>query len=363
VQFSRFVGLDVHAETTSICMCDRNGRVLHETVIPTTAAALRRYFRVHRGRIAATLEEGSLASWVYQVLHGRVADLLVCNPRHNRLLNAGSKSDRIDAKKLAELLRIGTLRRVHHDAQPLEIRELVTHYDVLVTDVVRVMLRIRALYRSNGVRLTGDQPHARRTRRKFMRLVRNEIAGRRLERLYRQLDTLTTLRDEARLDMLAAAARYPAFPLLQTIPHVGDIRAAQLLAWVAVRHFPTRSHLWSYAGFAVVTRSSSDHDRDGKRTDRKRKSRGLNLNCNPRLKRVLKDIALGISIGRGPMRGVFDAYIARGLSVKVARVALGRRVAAIVRAVLRDQHPFDEKRLPGAGSEQERDPLPTEARA
>jgi hypothetical protein len=119
VQFSRFVGLDVHDQTTSICMRDREGRILHETVIPTSAAALRRYFRVHRGRIAVTVEEGSLAGWVYQILHDRVADLLVCNPRHNRLLNAGSKSDRIDARKLSELLRLGALTLVHHDAQPL----------------------------------------------------------------------------------------------------------------------------------------------------------------------------------------------------------------------------------------------------
>src|SRR5689334_18846285 len=87
VQCSRFVGLDVHDATTSICMRDRDGRILHETVIPTTTAALRRYFRLHRGRIAVTFEEGTLAGWLYQILHDQVAQLIVCNPRHNRLLN------------------------------------------------------------------------------------------------------------------------------------------------------------------------------------------------------------------------------------------------------------------------------------
>jgi hypothetical protein len=92
-------------------------------------------------------------------------------------------------------------------------------------------------------------------------------------------------------------------------------------------------------------------------------SRGLNMNYNPRLKRVLKDIALGLSLGRGRLRELFDASVARGLSVPVARVALARRVASIVRAVLRDEHPFDETRLPGGGSEQEMVLLPSEARA
>ena len=130
----RFVGLDVHVATTSVCMRDSAGRILHETVIPTTAPALRRYVRVHRGPLAVVLEEGSLASWVYQVLAGSVAKLVVCNPRHNRLLHSGLKNDRVDAAKLAELLRLGA---VQHDTQPVAIRELVLHYDVLVTDVMR----------------------------------------------------------------------------------------------------------------------------------------------------------------------------------------------------------------------------------
>ena len=176
-------------------------------------------------------------------------------------------------------------------------------------------------------------------------------------------DALTALRDEAREDLLAEAARYPEFSLLQTIPYVGSIRAAHLIAWVAVRHFPSRRHLWSYAGFAVVTRSSSDHHADGRPNERKRLSRGLSTNCNTRLKRVLKDIALGVSTGRGVLRSIFDAYVERGLSVQVARVAVARRMASVIRAVLRDRAPFDASRLPGAGREQESEPLPTEVRA
>jgi hypothetical protein len=87
------------------------------------------------------------------------------------------------------------------------------------------------------------------------------------------------------------------------------------------------------------------------------------MNCNTRLKRVLKDIALGVSLGRGKLRSIFDAYVERGLSVQVARVAVARRMASVIRAVLRDRMPFDESRLPGAGREQESEPLPTEVRA
>ena len=52
-----------------------------------------------------TFEEGTCAAWLYDLLNPHVAKLVVCNPRKNALLKYGNKSDRIDARKLAELLR------------------------------------------------------------------------------------------------------------------------------------------------------------------------------------------------------------------------------------------------------------------
>jgi hypothetical protein len=59
-----------------------------------------------------TLEEGTWAAWLYDVLRPQVQEMVVCNPRRNALLKEGSKSDRVDAPKLSELLRAGLLRPV-----------------------------------------------------------------------------------------------------------------------------------------------------------------------------------------------------------------------------------------------------------
>ncbi len=61
-----------------------------------------------------TFEEGTWAAWLYDVLKPHVTHLVVCNPRKNALLKVGSKSDRIDARKLAELLRGNHLKSVYH---------------------------------------------------------------------------------------------------------------------------------------------------------------------------------------------------------------------------------------------------------
>ena len=74
---------------------------------------------------------------------------MVCNPRKNALLKSGSKSDRIDARKLAELLRAGLLSRVYHgESHRLKLKELGRTYRAITDDTTRVMRRLKALYRT-----------------------------------------------------------------------------------------------------------------------------------------------------------------------------------------------------------------------
>jgi hypothetical protein len=64
--------------------------------------------------LPVTLEEGTHSAWLYDLLAPQVKKLVVCNPRKNALLKSGSKSDAIDARKLAELLRAEMLAPVYH---------------------------------------------------------------------------------------------------------------------------------------------------------------------------------------------------------------------------------------------------------
>ncbi len=74
---------------------------------------------------------------------------MVCDPRKNALLKDGSKSDRIDARKLAELLRGNQLSSVYHgDHGVRTLKELGRSYLTITKDLTRVMSRIKALYRS-----------------------------------------------------------------------------------------------------------------------------------------------------------------------------------------------------------------------
>jgi hypothetical protein len=77
-----------------------------------------------------------------------VHEVLVCDPRRNALLKEGNKSDKVDARKLADLLRTGMLRPVYHGEHGLRtLRELGRSYQTISQDLNRVMNRIKALYR------------------------------------------------------------------------------------------------------------------------------------------------------------------------------------------------------------------------
>src|SRR5262250_845908 len=152
----KYIGLDVHKEAIAIAVLNGAGKLVMESIIETKALTLVQFLQGLRGELHVTLEEGTWAAWLYDVLNPRVHEVVVCNPRRNALLKEGSKSDRVDARKLAELLRAGLLRPVYHGENGLRtLRELARSYSTLSQDMSRVMNRIKALYRSWGIPCGG----------------------------------------------------------------------------------------------------------------------------------------------------------------------------------------------------------------
>ena len=79
--------------------------------------------------LQVTLEEGTWAAWLYDLLKPHVTEVLVCNPRKSALLKDGSKSDRIDARKLAEQLYRNKIKPVYHGEHGLRtLKELARSY-------------------------------------------------------------------------------------------------------------------------------------------------------------------------------------------------------------------------------------------
>jgi transposase len=102
----KYIGLDVHQATISVAVMDSQGKVVMESILETKASTLLEFFAGLRGSLFVTFEEGTWAAWLYDLLKPHVTEVLVCNPRKIPLLKQGNKSDKIDARKLAERLRL-----------------------------------------------------------------------------------------------------------------------------------------------------------------------------------------------------------------------------------------------------------------
>ncbi len=161
----KYVGLDVHQSTICVAVLDADGKLVMQSVLATHAAAIVDFCAGLRGTFHVTFEEGTHSAWLYDLLLRRVAKLVVCNPRKNALLKAGNKSDAIDARKLAELLRAGLLSPVYHGQNSTAaVKQLGRSYAALTEDTTRIMGRIKALYRSQAIACAGKKPYGPRHR-------------------------------------------------------------------------------------------------------------------------------------------------------------------------------------------------------
>ena len=126
---AKYIGLDVHQTTISAAVLDSTGKLVMESILETKAATILQFAHGLRGSLHVAFEEGTCAAWLHDLLKPHVTKVLVCDPRKNSLLKAGNKNDRIDARKLADLLRTGLLSAVYHGENGLRtLRELARSY-------------------------------------------------------------------------------------------------------------------------------------------------------------------------------------------------------------------------------------------
>ena len=346
----KYIGMDVHKESISIAVMNSAGKIVMECVIETKASTILQFIQGLRGELQVTFEEGTWAAWLYDLLKPHVTEVLVCDPRKNALLKEGSKGDRIDARKLAELLRLNRLKPVYHGEHGIRtLKELARSYLTITKDVTRVMNRLKALYRSWAIPCASTEVYAPRHRSEWLGKISEAGVRRRAEHYYQQLDVLRLLRQEVRGDLLVESKKHKAWKLLRQIPGIGPIRAALLIAIMQTPHrFRTKRQLWNYSGLGLETHDSAQYCVVEGQLQRSKKPvtlRGLNKNHNHDLKDIFKGAAMRASCAAGPFRDFYQALLAKGRKPTMAHLTLARKIAAIVLIVWKKEVRFDANHL------------------
>jgi len=347
---SKYIGVDLHKDSISVAVRNPAGKIVMESLIETKASMILQFIDGLRGDLHVTFEEGTSAAWLYDLLKPHVTRVVVCDPRKNKSMREGNQNDKIDARRLSELLRLNHLNPVYHGEHGLRtLKELVRSCLTVTKDLARVMTRVKAIYRSWAIPCTGKQVYAACHRAEWLAKIHEPGVRRRAEFYYQQLDALRVLRLGVRHELLAESKKHKAWKRLCQIPAIGPIRAAVLLGILQTPHrFRTKRQLWNYSGLAIEMHSSADYRSVDGELQRSRKNvlvRGLNRNCNHDLKNLFKGAAAVASSKPGPFEKFYAALVAKGMKPEMARLTLARKIATIVLIVWKKGVCFDAQHL------------------
>jgi transposase len=167
-----FAGIDVSLKDSSICVVDAAGRIVREAKVASEPEALIAWFGFAVTRIG--LEAGPLSQWLHAGLSGAGFEAVLLETRHVKAALSAMvvKTDRKDARGIAQLLRMGWFRPVHRkSADAQEVRALLVGRKLLQSKLRDVELSIRGILRGFGLKV-GEISKGR-----FAARIRELVAG------------------------------------------------------------------------------------------------------------------------------------------------------------------------------------------
>lgn len=223
-----YAGIDVSLEQSSVCVVDANGKIVREVKVASAPEALAAFFRgVDLALTRIGLEAGPLSQWLHAGLTAAGFAVVLLETRHVKAaLSAMTvKTDRKDARGIAQLLRMGWYRSVHCKSPPSQdIRALLTGRKLLLGKVTDVELGIRGVLRGFGLKM-GPVSTGR-----FAARVRELAAGQPMleqvtEAMLRARDTLRTEVNGLHRRVLAIVRADDICRRMMTVPGVGALTA------------------------------------------------------------------------------------------------------------------------------------------
>lgn len=321
-----YIGADVDCRITELAV-RRNQKIVMRLTVPTTIPALVAALRSIPGPKILVIEESSTADWLYRNLRDHVDELVVCDPRRNRLINEdGDKSNPIDAEKLAELLENNSVHGVYHSDSEDRVlfKQWVALYADRVADGVRQTNKIRARCRMHGVWPPRGALRNQEVRTAWLGGMKNQALAAQLRLLFIGFDAVAQQAPRAKQEMLRRSTAHEVIQRWQEIPGVGPIRATTFLAYMDIwTRFANRQKRWKYCGVGLV-RKATGTDKRGRE---KRGKLRLELAANRHLKNVVLGAAISaIGQGNNLLSEMYHRLRSQGVSHSNARHTVARKV-------------------------------------
>ena len=321
--YDYYIAIDWSIEGVSIAWMRANSiKPIIVDNIPANIKAIKEHLKVLGGKKILTIEETTGAHWLYVELKDNVEKILICNPNRNRLLEEGSKTDKIDAGRLCHLLRSGLLKEVYHtdDENNYKIRKLVSAYKDMITAKVRVMNQYSAVYRSLGLKVKKDSYDNKDETMNFIIDYQTGL----IEKLEEEQEKFDKLFEKA-------VKENRVIKNICEISGFGNILAVKAYGIIIdASRFKNKYRLWCYSGLVKNKRES------GKRSFNKKSS-----HYSRSLKCVFKMATQAALIGKNDVREYYEYLLKEGYTEKDSRNAVTRYLATSVYAVMKHKIKYE----------------------
>jgi transposase len=321
-----FAGLDVSVKETSVCIVDETGKIVREAKVASEPEALLAVLKnpaYHIKRIG--LEAGPLSQWLYSALAEAGLPVICVETRHMRaVLKAQiNKTDRNDARGIAQMMRVGLYRPVHvKTLRSQKLRMLLTHRKLLQAKAIAIENDLRSTLRNFGLKVG---------------MVGNVKFEGRIKELVENLPDLATLAEPLLIvrrvlheqlgilhrRLLDIVRNDDVCRRLMTVPGVGPVVALTYRATVDVpARFKNSKAVGASFGLTPSRHQSGESDRPGAIS-----------RCGDEMMRVMLYEAAQVMLTRTNKWSWLKAWamkIARHRGMKKAIVALARRLAVIM---------------------------------
>ncbi len=354
-----YVGLDVHSRQSSLCILNTNGGLVNRFEIKGRHAAVVDRLRQLQEPFSLCYEASCGYGQLYEQVRPLAHHVAVAHPaRLHLIFGSKRKNNRFDAEKLAKLLLLNVVPRVHVPSVDVRAwRSLIQLRQRLMRQRVMAKNQIRAVLREND--LAGAKWLWSKKQIAWLEsLDLHASAKLRLELNIEELKSLKTKVDRVEKELAVYADKHPAVRQLMTIPGVGIRTAETFVAWVDdITRFRRTSQLGCYFGLVPCQDASADKNRLGHIT-----------RDGPPVMRKLITEATWTAIKKCPSFKRFFERVMGGKTdrKKIALIATAHRLIRIMGAMLRSGEAYDAghadpKRSPQSGGRSGENPIRPQA--
>jgi len=342
-----YAALDLHSRYSVLGSMDYDGNSQPKERFPTSALLLRQYIEALRQKkrpIYLTMEAGAFTRWASAIARPLVERLIICEPRHNRLIHSNpTKSDEADVEGMCLLLRLGKLKEVWmgQDRTREIYRALV--YELLNWRDAQRELKalIKARYRGWGVlRLHGIKVFSVKHRQEYLEQLPAEEERRMMRRLYGQFDHALLQWKDTLKEVERVGGEFWEVREFERVPGVGPIAAHVFSAIIEEPgRFSTKHQLWKYSQLGITDRTSDGKPLGYQRLDRRGNRELKNLSYHA-WRTTCKS-----TTGPNAIKSFYQQSRQRTGSVRHARLNTQRKILETMWMMWLRQKPFDPVRF------------------